>query len=278
MSRAARHVAGNRAGTSEAPSTASATRARGGRRKRRRSSAVARKSRKVILPNLVGLAALVGAAGGAMVDSKPSPVETQLTEGRISLDTSALSRQSNAVVSRSVIRAKAAVPLADIPVPPDVSLPPPPPPDPTPYGFPSVPGCDATLDEDPANGQLSDDHLCPIGGGEMLRPDAAAAFLALNAAYQERFGVPLEISDSYRSLRDQRILRSQKPGLAARPGTSEHGLGLAVDLAGGIESYYSKKHKWMRANAPDFGWQLPKWARDGNGREEPWHWEYSPVY
>ncbi len=266
MSRAARHAAG------------STGRERAGRRKRRRSVVIARRGRSVLLPNLVGLAALVGAAGGAVVDSRPNVVATQLTEGRVTLDMTALSRQSNAVVSRSVIRAKAAVPLADIPDPANVSLPKPPPPDPTPYGFPSVPGCDASLAEDPANGQISDEHLCPIGGGEMLRPDAAAAFLALNAAYQERFGVPLEISDSYRSLREQRILRSQKPGLAARPGTSEHGFGLAVDLNGGVESYYSKQHKWMRANAPRYGWELPKWARDGNGREEPWHWEYTPVY
>jgi D-alanyl-D-alanine carboxypeptidase len=275
VSRAARHAAGSRAGTSSTAIPAAKGKAQGGHRKRRRSVVVARRSRNILVPNLVGLVALVGAAGGTVVDSKPNPVESQLSEGRHTLDASVLSRTSNAVVSRSSIRAKAAIPLADIPIPAGASLPPP---DPTPYGFPSVPGCDAKIDESPTNGQVGTDHLCPIGGGEMLRPDAAAAFMALNAAYQQRFGVPLQITDAYRTLREQSILRRQKPGLAARPGTSEHGFGLAVDLGGGIESYYTTQHKWMRTHAPDFGFDLPKWARDGNGREEPWHWEYTPVY
>jgi hypothetical protein len=32
----------------------------------------------------------------------------------------------------------------------------------------------------------------------------------------------------------------------------------------------------MTAHAPDFGWTNPDWARDGGGREEPWHWEFDP--
>jgi hypothetical protein len=31
----------------------------------------------------------------------------------------------------------------------------------------------------------------------------------------------------------------------------------------------------MVANAGRFGWLHPTWADQGNGREEPWHWEYA---
>jgi hypothetical protein len=31
----------------------------------------------------------------------------------------------------------------------------------------------------------------------------------------------------------------------------------------------------MTANAGRFGFVHPAWADPGNGREEPWHWEYA---
>jgi hypothetical protein len=31
----------------------------------------------------------------------------------------------------------------------------------------------------------------------------------------------------------------------------------------------------MLTNAGRFGWLHPNWADRGNGREEPWHWEYA---
>jgi LAS superfamily LD-carboxypeptidase LdcB len=66
-----------------------------------------------------------------------------------------------------------------------------------------------------------------------------------------------------------------KPALAAVPGTSNHGWALAVDLCGGIQSFGTAEYAWMVANAPAFGWSNPPWARPGQGREEPWHWEFT---
>jgi D-alanyl-D-alanine carboxypeptidase len=40
--------------------------------------------------------------------------------------------------------------------------------------------------------------------------------------------------DGYRPLAEQRQLRRLKPRFAARPGYSEHGWGLAVDLSCGV--------------------------------------------
>jgi hypothetical protein len=59
------------------------------------------------------------------------------------------------------------------------------------------------------------------------------------------------------------------------PGTSNHGWGLAVDLCGGIQTYNTPQYAWMVANAGRFGYLHPTWADPGNGREEPWHWEYA---
>ena len=67
----------------------------------------------------------------------------------------------------------------------------------------------------------------------------------------------------------------EKPALAAVPGTSNHGWGLAVDLCGGIDRYDTAAYDWMKANAGRFGFLHPEWAEPGHGREEPWHWEYA---
>ncbi|MGY1603384.1 D-alanyl-D-alanine carboxypeptidase family protein [Geodermatophilus sp. SYSU D00815] len=126
------------------------------------------------------------------------------------------------------------------------------------------------------NGLIPPSALCPIGvGGHSLRCDAAAAWRAMSAAFAESFGTPICITDSYRTYASQVRLYGQKPALAAVPGTSNHGWGLAVDLCGGIQTFGTPQYAWMVANAGRFGWLHPTWADPGNGREEPWHWEYA---
>jgi hypothetical protein len=126
------------------------------------------------------------------------------------------------------------------------------------------------------NGLIPPSALCPLpAAGHSLRCDAAAAWRAMSVAYQSVFGTPTCITDSYRGYASQVRLYGQKPALAAVPGTSNHGWGLAVDLCGGIDSYGSEQYRWMTANAGRFGFVHPTWADPGNGREEPWHWEYA---
>ncbi|QUX21341.1 M15 family metallopeptidase [Nocardiopsis sp. MT53] len=126
-----------------------------------------------------------------------------------------------------------------------------------------------------SNGRIPDSLLCPLPQpGERLRADAAAAFIDLDAAYRERFGRAMCVTDSYRPYHEQVSLFEQMlPGMAARPGTSTHGMGLAVDLCGGVNVPGSPEHEWMLDRAPGFGWDNPPWARGGF---EPWHWEYTP--
>ncbi|WP_432542100.1 M15 family metallopeptidase [Kineococcus sp. SYSU DK002] len=127
-----------------------------------------------------------------------------------------------------------------------------------------------------ANGELPVDALCPLYGapGMVLRGDAAHAFEALSQAFQAEFGTPLAVTDAYRSLAEQVDVKARKPGLAAVPGTSRHGLGLAVDLGGGVQDAGSVQHQWMDRNAALFGFINPAWAQGNPGPFEPWHWEF----
>lgn len=126
------------------------------------------------------------------------------------------------------------------------------------------------------NGLIPPSAMCPLGvGGHSLRCDAAAAYRAMTAAFAGAFGEPICITDSYRTYASQVELYGEKPALAAVPGTSNHGWGLAVDLCGGIQAFGTAQYAWMVANAGRFGFLHPTWADPGNGREEPWHWEYA---
>jgi hypothetical protein len=140
-----------------------------------------------------------------------------------------------------------------------------------------MPGCrDKAIDTGYANGRIPADELCqlPWAKKHRLRADAAVALAKLDVAYNERFDKDLCITDSYRSLGSQVSLASRKPGLAARPGSSEHGWGLAVDLCDGGDVAGTPQHDWLLEHAPAFGWDNPAWARPNGSRPEAWHWEY----
>ncbi|WP_304454170.1 D-alanyl-D-alanine carboxypeptidase family protein [Nocardiopsis sp. YSL2] len=126
-----------------------------------------------------------------------------------------------------------------------------------------------------ANGRIPETLLCPLPQpGERLRADAAQAFIELDGAFRSEFGRQMCVADSYRPYHEQvRLFEQMLPGMAARPGTSQHGLGLAVDLCGGVHRVGTPEHEWMLATAPGYGWHNPSWARDGF---EPWHWEFTP--
>ena len=126
------------------------------------------------------------------------------------------------------------------------------------------------------NGRIPADALCPMWGapGHLLRADAAAAFDSLAEAFASDVGRPLCVTDSYRPLDDQVRLYATKPHLAAVPGTSNHGWGVALDLCGGIQRFGTATHRWMQRYAPLHGWFHPGWAQQGGSRPEAWHWEY----
>jgi len=128
-----------------------------------------------------------------------------------------------------------------------------------------------------ANGQIPATALCPLWGapGQLLRADAAPSFARMSKAYSQQFGRPICVTDSYRSYSQQVALYAAKPNLAAKPGTSNHGWGVALDLCGGVQSFGTIEHNWLFTHAPLFGWFHPAWAEPTGSRPEPWHWEFA---
>ncbi|MEJ5866915.1 M15 family metallopeptidase [Pseudokineococcus sp. 5B2Z-1] len=141
---------------------------------------------------------------------------------------------------------------------------------------PSVVGLDAKgvpLDlKAHGNGKVPEGQLVEIGGagsGERLWGPAAAAYDRMAAAARAD-GVTWRVNDSYRSYEDQVSMAARKGlrsegGLAAAPGTSSHGWGMAVDL--GLDG---RAQAWMRENAGRYGF-----AETVSG--EPWHWGFRPT-
>jgi hypothetical protein len=146
-------------------------------------------------------------------------------------------------------------------------------------GF-GIDGSTETCSDDEAeypNGHVPARALCPLYGdpSQMLRPSAAAGFNALSKAYERDTGSPICVTDSYRSYAEQVSVKASRGKWAASPGTSEHGMGRALDLCGGINDFGSPAHLWMKQNAPLYGWFHPAWAEPEGALPEPWHWEYA---
>lgn len=116
-----------------------------------------------------------------------------------------------------------------------------------------------------SNGKLPDSALTSIGSGHKLWGNAATKYLEMVAAARAD-GISWGITDSYRTYEAQVDVARRKGlysegGLAARPGTSNHGLGKAVDLELSTAAF-----TWLQSNAVRFQYYtIPR---------ERWHWEY----
>lgn len=120
------------------------------------------------------------------------------------------------------------------------------------------------------NGKVPAAALSELQGlpGHRLWAPAARSFEAMRSAAAVD-GVTIGMTDSYRDFDTQVDLVRRKGlysqgGLAATPGTSNHGWGIAVDL-----KLDSTAQAWMRANGSRYGFveDVPR---------EPWHWTYRP--
>lgn len=126
------------------------------------------------------------------------------------------------------------------------------------------------------NGQIPPEALkaLPWHTAHMLRPDATDALTRLNNAYRnDHGGNNIAITDSYRSLEAQYAVKAAKGDLAATPGTSNHGWGLAVDFSN-MSNHSTFDYQWMSVNGPANGWINPDWALPTGSKPEAWHWEY----
>ena len=123
------------------------------------------------------------------------------------------------------------------------------------------------------NGRLAETDLASIGGGHKLAKDIAPKFKAMMAKASDdgfKMGSQFRINSSYRTYaKQEQLYRELGPGTAAAPGTSNHGLGKAVDLW-----YTNGAYKWLRTNAGNFGFtQIPGYETDNPDGHEAWHWE-----
>jgi LAS superfamily LD-carboxypeptidase LdcB len=119
------------------------------------------------------------------------------------------------------------------------------------------------------NGKVPASALHEVGttGHRLWEPAARALTGLISAAAAD--GVTVGITDSYRSYASQVDVAQRKGlysqgGLAAAPGTSDHGWGMAVDL-----KLDATAQAWMRAHGAEHGFveDTPR---------EPWHWGYTP--
>lgn len=116
----------------------------------------------------------------------------------------------------------------------------------------------------------------PGGRYDGIRADAANALGGLEAVYKRAFGQNFIINDGHRPYEEQvKAWNRYKAGgpVAATPGSSLHGTGIAVDFGGPIQNTGSAQHAWLRQNAAQF-----KWYWVGQRYGEPWHWEYHPEW
>jgi len=152
------------------------------------------------------------------------------------------------------------------------------------------------------NGEIPSEYLGKVVIGRdayLLEKHAAVKFAALAKAFKEANGVDFVISGPYRTIKVSNDIfdwqyfnlkgearkvgtcpdsptwnkKSKKCVAAAKPGTSKHGWGQAMDI-GNLGGPGKQNFDWMEANARKYGWINPAWAKKAGAGYEPWHWEY----
>lgn len=148
-----------------------------------------------------------------------------------------------------------------------------------------------------ANGKLSAGILKKCGIGNFLLAEPAALACRALVVAAEAAGFKVRATGTYRTYAQQESLfksryvtkklegrptrkwdgvmywQLPKTAMAAVPGTSNHGWGLAVDFAEelngrpGVESVSPKFVKWLVKNAATYGFSAEL-------QSEPWHWRY----
>lgn len=142
-----------------------------------------------------------------------------------------------------------------------------------------------TPDGDGSNGNMPMSAMCRIpwgtdqlGYAQYLRCDAAEALTELEAAFRATFGESIAMDLTYRSYEDQVAMKAALGPIAAKPGTSSHGLGTALDVQEWPDLYGfgTPRYEWLVANGPTYGWYAPARVRADAAYPEYWHFEYGP--
>ena len=124
------------------------------------------------------------------------------------------------------------------------------------------------------NGRLSASDLRAIPGGR-LRKDAGASWLRMRNEIGRRTGVwicPTSARTAYRTYAEQvyfwDLYQRGQGNLAAYPGTSNHGWGIAVDVPSPTMA------RLINQYGAEYGWQK-RWS---DAPSEWWHFRYASQY
>ena len=140
-----------------------------------------------------------------------------------------------------------------------------------------------TVGGDGSNGKLPPSALTaiswakdPHGTPYYLRTAAAAALERLDQAFRSAFGHHLDLDLTYRDYDTQVAMRAALGTVAAVPGTSTHGTGLALDVPE-LPCQYgweTPQRNWLVTHGPSYGWTSPAWAHQDGSNPEYWHFDY----
>lgn len=137
-----------------------------------------------------------------------------------------------------------------------------------------------------SNGKVSSSMLAAVPWDKektLIAAPAVKDLTRLNTAFKKQFGKNLDIDLAYRTLDTQKYLYAELGSyIAAKPGTSNHGWGLAIDVPETYDySFRGKYYKWLKANSHKYNWthrkNLEEYRSDGskNPYAEAWHFEYT---
>lgn len=130
------------------------------------------------------------------------------------------------------------------------------------------------------NGQIPLSAMTVVRN-ELFRVDAGEQLRLFEDAFEQEFGEEFRIGEGYRtlirqkdlSLRYQAYLRGGPwAPIAATPGTSKHGWGVAGDFWSRIDLFGTAEHEWAVKNGPRWGWI---W---GSTPSEAWHFEFPHAF
>lgn len=130
------------------------------------------------------------------------------------------------------------------------------------------------------NGAVPERMLVAIGWDTektLIAAPAVNDLNRLNAAFKKKFGKNLDIDLAYRTRATQDTYWIELgPYIAAKPGTSNHGWGTAIDFPETYNySFSGKYYKWLKANSKNYNWTHRKNLEEGSPYAEAWHFEYS---
>ncbi len=129
------------------------------------------------------------------------------------------------------------------------------------------------------NGEIRIRKLADVDGCRLL-PQVAEAWVAMRDAARVD-GLSIGVADCYRSIDEQQAVYEAwcavgECAMAAEPGTSTHGHGIALDVAldGRTIGFASREFTWLVEHGPYFGFYHPEFAGIWSPTPEPWHFEY----